>query len=64
MRGATHPISEEYLGDFSMIRCLAYIVDALFDIRSRLAPDNVCGRQKIIVLKRGRLSRTDLATTS
>ena len=33
-----------------MIRCLAYVFDAQFDIRARLAAENVCLRQQLVVL--------------
>ena len=47
-----------------MIRCLAYVFNSLFEIRARLAAENLCFRKQLVVLKRRQLSWVDLATTS
>ncbi len=45
-------INKNNLGDFSMIRCLAYAFTAIFKSRARLVAENLCLRQQLIVLKR------------
>ena len=39
-----------------MIRCLAYVFNSLFEIRARLAAENLCFRKQLVVLKRRQLS--------
>ncbi len=48
----THPNNKNNLGDFSMIRFLAYACKAVFKARARLVAENVCLRQQLVVLKR------------
>ena len=45
-------INRNNVGDFSMIRCLAYAFTAIFKSRARLVTENLCLRQQLIVLKR------------
>ncbi len=47
-----------------MIRRRAYVFNALFDMRAKLAAENCCLRQQLVVLKRRHVSGVDLATTS
>ncbi len=35
-----------------MIRCLAYVFNAIFKSRARLVAENLCLRQQLVVLKR------------
>ena len=49
---------------FSMIACLAYLFNSLFNIRARLAAENLCFRNQLVVLKRRQTSWVGLAITS
>ena len=47
------------LGDFPMIRCLAYAFKTIFKFLARLVAENLCLRQQLIVLKRRQVKVAD-----